>query len=357
MAQGTKVENDGSGAASEPRPYVPSWVNHLTAWVARRRWPSWYFYLGLWLVLVIVQVAALWIEGVFPVGMVFSAQLFIPAMIALFLAMIHFLDETAAEALETLRPALTANEEEYNRLRFQLTTMPAVPTLLASIAVICVIFLLGQITGETESSMEALAASAIAHSLLTAVYWIGWWVLGAFVYHTIHQLRAINRIYTNHTRVHLFAMSPLYAFSGITALTAAILAIATYGWTALNPDNLSNPVSIVVISLITVLALAVFAWPLLGTRRLLAKEKAQRLDQISLRLEAVFSEMHERIDSGEIDEFTRNDDGDDRVYQPVVLLESAYTQAMANAGNRVAVAAGADISTWEIVGLWAVDGR
>lgn len=299
--------SDRSENDKKPQPYAPSWVNRLTAWVARRPWPSWYFYLGVWLVLVFGQISVLWLEGVYPIGTFgpassSRAQLFIPAMISLFLAMIHFLDRRAVSALETLRPALTANEEEYNQLRYQLTTLPAVPTLLASIAAICIIFLLGQITGDREGSIEALAASPIAATLLSTVYWIGWWVLGAFVYHTIHQLRVINRIYTECTRVSLFAMSPLYAFSSVTALTAVTLAIATYGWTALNPENLSDPVGITFIFLITVLALAVFAWPLLGTRRLMSKEKAKRLDGVSLRLEAVFSGMHERIDSGEIEE-------------------------------------------------------
>jgi hypothetical protein len=270
--------------------------------VARRLWPSWYLYVALWLVLVIVQVATLWLEGVYPIGTIFPAQLFIPAMIALFLGMIQFLDTWANAALTTLQPALTATEEECNQLRYRLTTMPAWPTILASLATVGVIALLGVLSGTTESSIEALAASPIASNLLMLVYYVGWWVLGAFMYHTIHQLGVINRIYTAHTRVHLFAMSPLYAFSGVTALTAAILAFATYGWTALNPDNLSNPVSIAMIFLITVLALAVFAWPLLGTRRLLSREKAQWLDQVSSRVETVFAEIHERVDARETKE-------------------------------------------------------
>lgn len=302
MAKTDSDEKPGSKNRSSPPAYSPSWVNHLTAWVGRQPWPSWSFYLGVWLVLVGVLVAALWIEGVFPVGTVFPAQLFIPAMIALFLGMIHFLDSRAEASLTTLRPALTVSDEEYNQLRYQLTTLPAIPTLLVSIAVICIVFLLGQITGETESSMEVLAASTIAANLLTAVYWIGWWVLGAFLYHSIHQLRVINHIYTRHTRVHLFSMSPLYAFSHVTALTAGILAIATYGWTALNPENLIDPTAIAGVTLITVLALGVFAWPLLGARRILAKEKAQWLDQVSLRVEAVFAEIHRRIDAGELEE-------------------------------------------------------
>ena len=101
---------------------------------------------------------------------------------------------------------------------------------------------------------------------------------------------------------------PLYGFSSVTALTAAILALATYGWTALNPDNLTNLYSIAVIGLITVLALVVFAWPLLGTRRILNKEKSQRLDAVSLRVEAVFDEIHQCVDNEEsekLDELAR----------------------------------------------------
>ncbi len=218
------------------QPYSPSWVNRLTGWVERQPWPSWYFYLGLWLVLVLILIGALWLEGAFPIGTVFPAQLFIPAMIALFLAMILFLDERAKSALVTLQPALTATEEKYAQLHYQLTTLPAWPTILTSLVTVGVIALLGLVSGEQESSIEALAASPIAASLLSAVYWIGWWVLGAFFYHTIHQLGVINRIYTGHTCVSLFAMSPLYAFSSVTALTAVTLAVATYGWTALNPD-------------------------------------------------------------------------------------------------------------------------
>ncbi|MGD9146472.1 MAG: hypothetical protein PVI80_12995 [Anaerolineae bacterium] len=300
--------SDPSKSDKKLRPYARSWVNHLTAWVERRRWPSWTFYLGLWLVLVVVQVATLWIEGVFPFPDVFPAQFFIPAMLSLFLAMIHYLDSRAEAALTTLQPALEATEEERRQLRYQLTTLPAWPTILSSVALVAVIFLLGVFSGESESSIEALAASPIAANLLKFVYYVGWWVFGAFLYHTIHQLGVINRIYAEHTRVHLFAMSPLYAFSGVTALTAVTLAIATYGWTALNPENLSDPISIVIIFFISILALVVFAWPLLGTRRILAREKAQWLDQISLRVEAVFSEIHQRIDDGaweETEELTK----------------------------------------------------
>jgi hypothetical protein len=237
-------------------------------------------------------------------GTIFPAQLFIPAMIVLFLDMIHLLDRRADAALTTLQPALTASEEEHNQLRYELTTLPAVPTLLASIVAIGIILLLGKVTGEGESSIEALAASPLAANLLTAAYWIGWWFIGAFIYHTIHQLRVINRIHTRYVRVNLFRLRPLYAFSSITAITAAMLAIATYGWTALNPDNLSDPVSIALISLITILAVAVFVWPLLGIHRLLVKEKERLQQECSDRLKASIADLHRRVDDGELEGMT-----------------------------------------------------
>jgi hypothetical protein len=286
----------------EPKPYPPSWVNHLNAWVARRRWPGWYFYVGLWLVLVIVQVAVLWLEGAYPIGFIFPAQLFIPTMLALFLGMIRFLDSRADAALTTLRPALTATELERSQLRYQLTTMPFWPTILASVVVVGSLALLGVLSGETEASIEALSASPIAYTLLLTVYWIGWWCFGAFAYHTLHQLRLINRIYTEYTRINLFRVSPLYAFSSVTAVTAVTLAIATYGWTALNPENLSDPVSIAVIFLITLLALVSFAWPLLGARRLMARERGQMLDEVSSRLRDAFVDLHQRLDDEKLNE-------------------------------------------------------
>jgi hypothetical protein len=214
----------------------------------------------------------------------------------------------AEAALESLRPVLEVTEEEHNLLRHRLTVLPAAPTLLASLAVVAFVLLLGAVTGQGESSIDALASSPMTQRILILVYYVGWWAFGAFVYHTIRQLRVIHCIYTEHTHVSLFAMGPLYAFSSVTATTALTLAIATYGWTLLNPDNLSNPVSILLFLLITVLALAAFSWPLLGTRRLLAEEKTRRLDAVSLRLEAVFTELHQRIDAGrvgEVDDLSR----------------------------------------------------
>jgi hypothetical protein len=114
-------------------------------------------------------------------------------------------------------------------------------------------------------------------------------------------MRLINRIYTRHTRINLFRMGPLYAFSGLTALMAVGLTVPPYGFMAINQEILYDPRAVGVVFLITVLAVVTFAWPLLGIHRLLVKEKERLLEEGSRRLEATIVELHQRVDSAELE--------------------------------------------------------
>ena len=122
-------------------------------------------------------------------------------------------------------------------------------------------------------------------------------MLAAFLYHTIHQLRTINLIYTHHTRVNLFQMRPLYGLSGVTALTGLCLAAITWGWMILNPELWGNPISMAIVLPITALAIVAFVWPLLGIHRLLEEEKGRLLDECSVRIEVAIAELHRRVDN------------------------------------------------------------
>jgi hypothetical protein len=207
-----------SMSETKPRPYAPSWVDRFTAWVGRLPGPSWLYYLGIGLVLLLVQAIVLWIEGTFPIGTFLPVQGFLAGVIAFWLVLLHYLDERAGEALTTLRPALKASEEEYRRLCYQVTTLPARPTLLASLAILIGFIVIEHaIFRSLPSSFDALATSPISWALLYFIYRLLWWIFGTFIYHTIHQLREINRIFTRHTRINLFRMKPLYAFSSVTA--------------------------------------------------------------------------------------------------------------------------------------------
>ena len=124
---------DQAKGQSRPAPYSPSWADRFNAWMTRLPGPSWVHYVSMGLVLFLVQIAALWGEGVHPAGTIIPSHTFIAGIIPLLLWLCLHLDTRAEEALNTLRPAMKASEEEYARLRYEVTTLPARPTLLASL--------------------------------------------------------------------------------------------------------------------------------------------------------------------------------------------------------------------------------
>ena len=298
----TRVATDDKADPENERqlqPYAPSWVDRLTAWVDQLPGSSWLYYLGIGVLLFLLQTAILWGEGAYPIGTISPSYGFIAGMLSLFPGLLHYLDSRAGAALSVLRPALEASESEYSELHYQLTTLPARPTLLASLASVVATGLITAFLGEP-SSFRALANSPISATFMYCLALGVWWLFGAFIYHTIHQLRVINRIYTAYARINLFQMSPLYAFSSTTALTAVSLTFSIYGWYALNPETLRDPFSLGVALLVTALALAAFIWPLLGVHRLLAAEKVRLLDETALHFEAAIAGLHQGLNEANL---------------------------------------------------------
>jgi hypothetical protein len=301
MTKDVTNEQTNSERGTKFQSYSPSWVNHLNAWVARMPGSNWLYYFGLWLVLFLIPSIVYWSEGVFSVGTFLPVQGFIPGVIAFFLTMFHYLDERADASLTAMRPALKVSEEQYQELQFQLTNLPAGMTLIASLITLTIIFITELMT--VPYRIEALELSSMSMNLFRLIYFLGWWVFGAFVYHAVHQLGLINRIYTQHTRVNLFRMNPLYAFSNLTALTAGSIAMVLYGWMAVAPEvSLADPITFVVTFIVLLIAVIIFIWPQLGIHNLQVAEKDRLLEEVNQRFEAIIGELHRRVDAGELDQ-------------------------------------------------------
>jgi hypothetical protein len=285
----------GSGSESKLRPYPPSWVDRFTDWVARLPGPPSLVYLGIGLLLLVVQAVALWMEEAYSIGTLPPLSLFFAAVMPFFLAQFRLLDDTASAALATLQPILEVGEEEYSELHYRLTVLPAWPTLLAGLAMLITSILLDVFWA------NPVHPDAISTALVYSVYKIVWWTFGTLAYHAVHQLRWINRILTVHTRINLFQMGPVYAFSKLAALTAAGLAIPTYGYFIGGSGALLDPIVLVQLLLILALAIVVFVWPLLGIHRLLGEEKERLLNECSLRFEAGILDLHRRMDEGKLE--------------------------------------------------------
>jgi hypothetical protein len=279
--------------------YSPSWIDRLTDWIEKLPGSSWFYYLGLALVILLLQATVMWIEGAAPPGTIFQFQIFFAGVLAFFLALFFYLDKWAGSALEKLKPELMVGEEKYRELHFQLTTLPMGLTILASVILIGLNFISELITGPYIP--EVFVSYQISGYLIRVIYLVCWILFGAFMYHTIHQLMMINNIYTKHTDINLFRMRPLYAFSNLSAFTAGSFAVIIYGFIAVNPGvELNDPVILVWILVFIVTALVTFVWPQLGMHRLQVAEQERLLDEAYMRMEKSVARLHQQVDDGEL---------------------------------------------------------
>jgi len=282
--------------------YNPSYINHFSNWVEGLPGTSWVYYSGLGVILLVLQTGSAWRDGAIPVGTFLPVHIFLAAAISFLLAIQPYFDRRARYALETIKPALTIDEDKYQELEYQLTNLPALKSFLASILTLIFVYFT-EFIGGGAYYFDALAGYPISIYLSRVTYLICWWFFGVFIYHTIHQLGLINRIYTRYTLIDLFRMHPLYGFSNLAALTAGSLIMLPYGFLYINPTlHLTEPGVLSSILIISIIALITFFLPQLGIHRLQNVEQKFILDEINQRYKTTMGEFHNRVDTGNFDE-------------------------------------------------------
>jgi hypothetical protein len=300
----TTSSNDStiSNIRIDSPPYSPSWIDKVTGWIDARPGSALNYYFGFGAVLLLVQVAFLVFEGSWPIKSFSIVHAYMSVAIPSFLALTHYLDNRAAKALESMRSGLNVSDREFVGLKFRLTTLPLGATILSSIIMVGTLFILETIGGEYRP--PELFTLPMTANLVRIIYYLGFWIMGAFFYHTLHQLRMINEIYTKYTQVNLFRIKPLYAFSNLSALTAGSIAMITYGWMLVNPDVDLNTPAIFLNVIIFLLVLVTFLWPQLGIHSLQVMEKDRLIEEANRRLEKIIHEIHKSVDGGELSKMT-----------------------------------------------------
>jgi hypothetical protein len=279
--------------------YAPGWVDRLQARVDRLPVPMWAFYLGMWLALFAVFTLIQWSAGQYAVGTFSPFHMFLTGVAWFALAFLHYLDRRAEVAFNHFLPALNARREEQAALLYKLTTMPARPTLYATLAggaVACLTLLAVPFTQLTQIFDFSDAPVSVALYYLT--FLVSWMVFTTVLYHTYHQLRQINHIYTAHTRVSLFHLRPLYAFSALSARTAIAFAFILSCGIILTPSEGNSSVlfaNAVIFAPQLALIPASFLWPLIGIHHLLVTEKERILDQNQASVERTINEVLQRM--------------------------------------------------------------
>jgi hypothetical protein len=240
-----------------------------------------------------------WWDRAYPIGTFNGFHLLLTGTGLLIIALIHYLDRVAAAALADFRPVLTVDAQRYAELHYRLTTMPARPTFWVAL-------LVGLWRGRYflyHPNLFApfkLGTSPLALAFEIVLFCFIWAMVGVFVYHTLHQLRLVSHIYTAHTRINLFQLGPLYAFSRLTARTALGIILLTGIWAFAEratgfPLLLSE--STIFFSLV---ALLTFLWPLRSAHTVLAAEKQRLQDETAHRLANTFVELDHRVDADDL---------------------------------------------------------
>lgn len=311
-----RTSNTRSAPAAEAfvPPYPPSWFDRFTDWVDRLPGPTWVFY-GLLAALTILEISVVqWLEGAYPPGTFSPNHLLIGVSLAYFLGLMHYLDKAAGSAIASFRPFLSLpkagarssvkDRATFDSLSYQLTTLPRRPALIATL--VGVVFTAGALLGDMAGGavpafLEGTATTPLGNaSVLLAFIPINV-LLFLVLYHTIHQLLQVSRIYTTHARINVYQLNSLYALSLPGAYTALGLIFFVYGlWAITDPTDGANVIQISISLVFAAIAAATFAWPLWGAHRRLVQEKEARLSDASSRFEAATRELHRRMDSGRL---------------------------------------------------------
>jgi hypothetical protein len=289
--------------AGNAQPYSPSWVDRFTAWLERLPLPPWLSYVAIWLVLLLAYSAVKWGDGAYPIGTVNGVHLLLTGTSVYGIALMHYLDRRAAHALAAFRPVLKVDEQGYAGLRYRLTTLPAWPTLWVPI-------LVGLWRGPyflyhpDLFPLFQFGTSSLALAVEIGLFCLMWGIIGAFVYHTFHQLRCVSHIYSKWTRINLFQLGPLYAFSYLTAQTALGIIFLSGVW-AFAERFTGFPLVLSETTLFfSLVALVTFLWPLHSAYAALTAEKQRFLDETGQRLAKIFVEVERRVDADDLENMT-----------------------------------------------------
>ena len=292
-------------------PYPPSWVDRFTRWVDRLPGPYWAYYLGAFVAITLLLAVAHWSASWYRPWTFDKLHLLIAAALPLLFLVMTYFNQAVARALEDFRPAFLGTILEYQAYDYHLTTLPPWPALAAGAGFGGGIVILAGLDPALPSGLTSMTApSRLVHALLLAFDFspqpapaalglslagLSWLALGAFGYQLLRQLSVISDLYSHHSRVDLFQLSPLYSLSRHTArVSVTILALnGLLLW--LYPDIYASIGSLIIVGLFLVMLVASFLLPQLGVHRLLEKEKERMIAENGAMMETTIADLHRRV--------------------------------------------------------------
>jgi hypothetical protein len=298
--------------------YTLSWIDRLLAKITRLPGPNWLFYLVLLISLVFVNNGLQWMDGTVPTGTFDRGRTADVIFPVYFLALMQYLNTCARRAMYNFRPVTDLNDADYAHLSHELQTVPAWPALAVGMAGVA--FVIRAILAEP-ATFGIFPSSSLLTILFIGALSVFWGaVFFVFIFHTVRQLNFVNRIYRRATRIELFHLKPVYAFSALTARTGIGLILFIYFLVAINSaDSISTSdelnfilfddflisgdlFGLLLIGALLLTGIAAFVWPLQGIHQRLVEEKESNLAKVADRLTLALGKLHQNVDSDNFDQ-------------------------------------------------------
>jgi hypothetical protein len=296
---------DGYPIDTPAPPYPRSWIDAAFDALERLPAPTWLVYVGLTVPSVLLASSALWLSGLKPWGDIDPEQAFWGAATIAILAACHYLRALAGRAFDAFRPALGNAVADPDRVRYEMTTMPA-----RTIAVITVfsfvITPVYYVTDPVASQVVGVNGIGLVGRILSEG--LTSTIVLAILVQSVRQARRIMWLHRVAEHVDPFRPAPLHAFSQLTAQAGIIVVLFNVAGIAANPAAIGSSVVWLYLPWLVGFgagAVAVFVVPLLGmhgrldeARRLLAAGAGERLRALVGELnEAIDARATERVDA------------------------------------------------------------
>lgn len=277
---------------------APSYLNRVIDAVRRSSVPAPVIYGLVWVTFVATELAAKAADGT--ISDLRLIHVVLPTFAIAAFPAVHFFTDQAARALETARPLLRLSDEETDAFRLDLTVLRAGPASVAAAVGLASFVLLTLIqpadTFEVLGTMTSPLVSAVELTW-QVLLWSG---VGPVAYLIARQMMIVANLTTHHTRIDLFALGPIYAYSRLTAAHAIFTAaVVVVGSVALS--RLAGTVQWGAFAgAALLLAGAAFVVPLWGAHRLIVARKAQHEDRIGRSMVRLIDELETVAERSEL---------------------------------------------------------
>jgi hypothetical protein len=241
-----------------------------------------------------------WVDGWLPAYQFSRFAVMFPMWLWGPLAIMTYLNSVSVEALTNFRPLVDIPDETMGHLKYEFTTMPARAVILSG-AVWTIVYVLF-----TSLALESMYASygfgRLAEVTNIVRGWISFFIGSAFYYHTIRQLRLVNRTVRMVKQFDLFQLEPVYAFSALTSRTGVSWVILISLTLLTAPIQAAPFPTFALLVVQLVLGIAAFVLPLRTVNSRLAAEKRRLLAELGQRFKGTLAGLHRCLDDNALAE-------------------------------------------------------